>query len=420
MAKSQRSLFCRITLCLVALVVLMSDGVRGGDWPTWRGPNHNGIADPNQQPPVTWNERQNVVWKAPVPGRGHSSPTIVGDRIYLATADEDRQVQGVLALNRQSGDQVWIKPLSTGGFPETHKKNTHATCTVACDGERLFVTFHHHRQLTLHALNLDGEELWKKDVGRYNPQRFEYGYAPSPFLYEGTVIVAADVEHGGYMAAYSAVDGQLVWKQDRYPQYSFSSPIVAHVAGRDQLLISGCERVCSYDPATGNPLWSVPGTTMATCGTMVWDGDYVFASGGYPQAETICVKADGSGQVAWRNRAKCYEQSMLAYAGYVYAFTDQGVAICWRATDGEEMWKKRLGGPVSASPILVGDVIYATNEQGTTFVFKANPNQYEELARNQLGNEGFATMSILDGRIYLRTAANQGGRRQETLYCLGR
>jgi outer membrane protein assembly factor BamB len=413
------NLIHRMTLCVLALVALVTEGASGGDWASWRGPNHNGIADPAQQPPVTWSERQNVVWKTAVPGRGHSSPTVVGDRIYLATADEANQVQGVLAFDRQTGDQVWIKKLSSGGFPETHKKNTHATCTVACDGERLFVTFHHHRQLTLYALDTAGESLWQEVVGPYHPQRFEYGYAPSPVLYEGSVIVAADVEHGGYLAAYSAEDGQLLWKQERFPLYSFSSPIIAHVAGRDQLLISGCERVCSYDPTSGELLWSVRGTTMATCGTMVWEGDYVFASGGYPQAETICVKADGSGEVAWRNRAKCYEQSMLVSNGHVYAFTDQGVAICWRASDGREMWKKRLGGPVSASPILVGDTIYATNEQGTTFVFKANPQQYKELARNKLGDEGFATMSILDGRIYLRTAAEKGGRRQETLYCLG-
>jgi outer membrane protein assembly factor BamB len=152
---------------------------------------------------------------------------------------------------------------------------------------------------------------------------------------------------------------------------------------------------------------------------MVWDGDLVFASGGYPKAETICVKGDGSKQVLWTNNQKCYEQSMLATGGYVYAVTDQGIAFCWRGSDGQEMWKQRLQGPVSSSPVLVGDTIYSTNEQGTTYVFKANPQRFEPIAQNQLEGEGFATMAVCGNRIYIRTATGNGGQRQESLYCIG-
>jgi outer membrane protein assembly factor BamB len=404
--------------CLAMLTAAQSPA---GDWSWWRGPNHNGIAADGQQPPVEWSQTQNVLWKTPVPGRGHSSPTVHGDRIYLATADEQRQVQGLIAFDRGTGKQAWITKLSEGGFPRTHAKNTHATCTVACDGERLFVTFHHHNKLTLHAVSLEGKELWQQEVGPYNPQKYEYGYAPSPTLYEDLVIVAADVDQGGYLSAYDRASGRRVWRQDRFENYSFSSPIVARVAGRDQLLLSGCQFVSSYDPANGQPLWSVKGTTYATCGTMVWDGDIVYASGGFPDAETLAIKVspDGSTEVLWRNRQKCYEQSMLAHDGYLYAVTDQGIAYCWRGGDGEEMWRERLSGSVSSSPILAGDTIYATNEKGTTYVFKANPERFESVAVNQLGDEGFATMAIVDGRIYYRTASGTGGQRKETLYCLG-
>ena len=388
------------------------------DWPWWRGPSFNGVAAADQNVPLEWSESNNVAWKVKVPGRGHASPTVVGDRIYLATADEGGQIQGVICLSRKDGSQIWITPLSRGGFPKTHPKNTHATPTVACDGERLYVTFHHHAKLTFHCLDLEGKELWTKDLGRYNPKKYEYGYAPSPLIYEELVILAADVETGGFLIAFDRESGTNAWKQDRPRSYSFSSPVVANVAGRDQLLISGCEAVASYDPKTGEPLWVTPGTTHATCGTMVWDGDLVFASGGYPKAETICVKADGSREVMWRNNQKCYEQSMLAVDGYVYAVTDQGVAYCWRAGDGEEIWKRRLQGPVSSSPILVGDVIYSTNEAGMTYVFKANAQRYEPLAQNKLGNEGFATMSVCGSQIFIRTATGNGGGRQEWLYCI--
>ena len=393
---------------------------KSGDWPWWRGPNNNGIAEAGQDVPTSWSGKQNVLWKVPVPGRGHSSPTVVGDRIFMATADERGQVQYVLAYSRATGKELWRTPISRGGFPKTHQKNTHGTCTVACDGERLFVAFHHHAKVTLACLDVDGKELWKEDCGKFDPRIYEYGYAPSPLLYKSMVILSADYEKGGFMAAYDRKSGKRVWKERRPSKLSFSSPIVANVAGKDQLLISGCEQVASYDPNTGKPNWTVPGaTTMATCGTIVWDGDLIFASGGYPKPQTVCIKADGSRKVVWQNRQKCYEQSMLAHDGYLYAVTDRGIAYCWRTTDGKEMWRSRLSGPVSASPILVGENIYQTVESGLTYVFKANPEKFVAVAENQLGNEGFATPSICGNRIYLRVAQGGRGRRQEYLYAIG-
>lgn len=393
---------------------------KAGDWPWWRGPNFNGVADEGQDPPVKWSESENILWKVSIPGRGHSSPIIAGDRIYLTSAEESAQRQAVLAFERESGKQVWLKQVSQGGFPRTHAKNTHATSTVACDGERLLATFHHHDKLTLAALSLEGELLWDVEVGPYSPKLYEYGYAPSPLIYEKNVIIAADYEKGGYLVAYDRATGKQAWRTKRPLSYSFSSPVIATVAGKDQLFMSGCDLVSSYNPKTGKDLWNVKGTTMATCGTMVWDGNLVFASGGYPVAQTLCVKADGSKQVVWTNNTKCYEQSMLAHKGHVYAFTDQGIAICWRGSDGREMWKQRLAGPVSSSPILCGDRIYATNEQGTTYVFRASPEQFEPLGENRLGEEGFSTMAICGGKIYLRTASRTGaGGRQESLYCIG-
>ncbi len=392
---------------------------QSGDWPWWRGPSRDGVAEKGQNVPVRWSAKENVIWKAPLPGRGHSSPTVVGNRIYLATADENREVQSVIALDRGTGQLIWKTDVSQGGFPKTHRKNSHATPTVACDGKLLFAAFHHHDQITLTALDLDGKRVWEKTVGPYVPKRFEYGYAPSPLLSGSLVIVAADYEKGGYLAAYERVSGKLAWQTDRPAKYSFSSPVVAQIAGREQLLLSGGDLMAAYDPQTGKELWSAPGTTMATCGTVVWSGDLAIASGGYPKAETICVKADGSGEVVWKNNQKCYEQSMIVHNGYVYAVTDRGIGICWRAEDGETMWQVRLAGPVSASPVRVGDVIYQSIEDGNTFVFKANPQKLELLAKNKLGEEAFATPTVCGNHIYIRTAETQGGRRQEYLYCLG-
>jgi outer membrane protein assembly factor BamB len=410
-----------IVVCLQPVIAFELPTAKSGDWPWWRGPGHNGIAETGQSVPTQWSDSENVIWKVKVPGRGHSSPTVVGNRIFLATANEQQQIQGVVAFDRKTGKVLWQTAVSRGGFPKTHTKNTHATCTVACDGKRVYVVFHHHAKLTLAALSINGDKLWAKDVGPFDPRKFEYGYAPSPILYDNTVIIAADYEKGGYLAAYDRVSGKNVWMQQRPRKLSFSSPVIANISGHDQLLISGCDVVASYNPKNGQPLWSTPGTTMATCGTVVWDSqsETVFASGGYPKPETIAIKADGSKTVVWRNRQKCYEQSMLLHDGYLYGITDVGIGFCWRASDGKEMWKTRLSAPISASPVLVGDTIFQSAEDGTTYVFKADPKGFELVAKNRLGDEAFATPVFAGNRIYARVADRSSGRRQEYLYCIG-
>lgn len=389
------------------------------DWPWWRGPTRNGVAAVAKTP-TKLSGASGYLWKAPVPGRGHSSPIVVGSKVFLTTADTAQQVHSVLAFDRKMGETLWQTEINRGAFPaRNHAKNTEASPTLACDGERLFATFYHHDQVQATALDLDGKILWQKSAGHFHPQKYEYGYAPSPVIYRGTVIVTAEYDGRSFMVALDRKTGGEVWRVDRPNNITFSTPVIAHLAGKDQLLMSGGDQVTSMDPASGKPFWSVPGTTAATCGTLVWDGDIVFASGGYPKAETLAVKADGSKKVLWTNNQKCYEQSMITHDGHLYALTDQGVAFCWRAGDGREMWKKRLTGPVSASPVLVGNDIYWANELGTLYVFKASPQKFDLVAENHVGDESFASPAICGGQVFLRVAENMGGKRQELLYCFG-
>jgi outer membrane protein assembly factor BamB len=391
------------------------------DWPWWRGPWRNGVATSREAVPTSWSATENVKWKTPVPGRGHSSPIVVGDRVFMATADEASQVQSVLALDRASGKSLWKVDVSQGGFPKNnHSKNTEASSTLACDGERLFGAFFHHETIEAVALDLAGKPVWRKTAGKYNPRKYEYGYAASPLIYQDLVIFIGEFDGDSFLAAFDRATGAEKWRTKRPHNISFSSPVVAKVAGRDQLFISGANQIVSYDPATGKPLWSTAGTTDATCGTMIWEGDLVFASGGYPKSETISIKADGSSEVVWKNNQKCYEQSMLVHDGYIYAFTDQGVMNCWRSADGKEMWVQRLRGPVSASPVLAGGNIYWTNERGTTYVFRPNPEKFDRVAENQLGEEGFASPAVGAGQLFLRTSVTENGKRQEYLYCIAK
>jgi len=173
-------------LCAYPISGWSADGVDRGigdfpklsaerDWPWWRGPSRNGIAAAPTAP-VKFSDSDNVLWKAPVPGRGHSSPIVVGNQVILSTATKSPQVQSVLAFDRKTGRELWKTYISEGGFPEqNHPKNTEATPTVACDGERLFVTFFHHKTVQCTALDLSGKKIWQETVGPFNPQSFRYG-----------------------------------------------------------------------------------------------------------------------------------------------------------------------------------------------------------------------------------------------------
>ncbi|HSG71137.1 MAG TPA: PQQ-binding-like beta-propeller repeat protein [Planctomycetaceae bacterium] len=391
--------------------------IADNDWPWWRGPARNGIA-PAQNVPTEWDESTNVIWKTDLPGRGHSSPTIVGNQIFLATALEDKQVQSVVSFNRETGDRLWQTDLHTGNFPasnQMHKKSSHASCTLASDGRRVFVAFLNAGKIHATALDFDGNKLWQTELGGFSPK---FGYAPSPVVHEGLVIFAADNEGGGYLAGLNRENGEIVWRTKRPAVSTYASPVVADVGGRSQLLICGGNTIKGYDPLRGEELWSVDGTAEGTVGTMVWDNDLVVASGGYPQKETVCVNA-ATGDVVWRSRDHLYVPSLLAHAGYVYGVNDDGIAICWNIADGKQRWKSRLGGSFSSSPVLAGENIFINDENGTTSVFKANPEKFELVSKNQLGNQFFASPAIVGNRIYLRGAFGDGSSRQEVLYCIG-
>lgn len=408
----------------IGCLLLLSSITYGADWPQWRGPNGNGIAidaasDSGRMPPLHFGENKNLIWKTSIPGRGHASPVVVDNRVYLATAELDRQTQSLVSIEGTTGEIIWKRPvLANGTWPAIHKKNTHASSTIACDGERVFATFYSQAQIWIVALSVEGAPLWKVSLAAFQPQ-YLFGYAASPLIFQDLVIATAESEAETSLIGIDRKSGDEVWRARRPTNSSYSSPALLQVGGRTQLCISGGREVRAYDPGTGKELWRAPAAAKHTAGTVTGAGDFVIASGGYPQSETTCIHADGSGRVAWTNKQKCYEQSLLIHDGYVYAVTDGGVAYCWELKTGAERWRKRLRGPVSSSPVLVGNRIYVSNERGQGFVFAATPDRYQELARNQLGTDAFPTPTFLGGRIYARVGFGEGTERQEVLYCFG-
>lgn len=388
-------------------------------WLTWRGPSGaNVVPGPTDFP--TKIDASTIAWRTKIPGRGHSSPIIFEDQIFLTTADQVAGTQAVLAVSRD-GQRNWQRVVHRGGLPrENHPKNTEASSSVACDGTAVFAAFYNEDAVRLSKLSLDGKLLWQQRVHRYSPDRYKYGYAASPCLYRDQIIIVGDYDGDAFLASLDRATGKTVWKIKRPSKISFSSPIIGNVAGREQLLLSGGEQVAAYDPATGEVLWKVPGaTTYATCGTMVWEEDRVYASGGYPKPETVCIRADGSGKVLWSNNVKCYEQSLLAHGGHVYAVSDGGIAYCWRGIDGRTMWKKRLGGKYSSSPLLVGDTIHVFNERGEGFAIAASPESFQLRGESRVGDEVFASPVVVDETMYLRVATGRGPRQESLLAIRG-
>jgi outer membrane protein assembly factor BamB len=392
--------------------------VSPSDWPGWRGPAGTGVANPDQSPPLVWSDTQNVLWKAPVPGRGHGSPTVVGDHVYVAAAETDTEVQSVLCFDRMSGKELWRTPIHRGHFDKKgNAKSSHASASVACDGERLFISFLNHDAVWTTALSRDGKILWQTKIADFVNHQ---GFGSSPIIYGPLVLVSADSKGGaGRVAGLDRVTGDTVWSIERPKLPNYTSPIVVHAAGRDQVVLIGCDLVMGLDPLTGKTLWETKGATEECVTSTVTDGQLIYSSGGYPRNHISAIAADGSAKIVWENGVRVYVPSMICKGGYLYAVLDAGVAMCWKADTGEEQWKSRVGGTFSASLVLVGDTLFATDETGRTCLWKANPKAFEQIGENRLGTETFSTPAICGGRIYHRAATQTDGKRQEFLYCLG-
>ncbi len=379
-----------------------------GNWPTWRGPGYNNTAV-GDAPPVTWDEKKNIIWKTEVPGRGHATPVVWGDRIFLPTADEEQQVLSLVCVHSETGSLIWNTEIHRGGLMNKSKKNSYASSTVACDGQRIFVPFIVDGGLWLTATDLDGRILWQTRVTSFQS---EHGYGSSPLVYKSLVILAGDHLEKSFLTGLDVATGEIVWQTPRKRGGSYGSPVMARLANSEQLLLSGQGEVTSYNPLNGQPVWRSRANARSTVGTIAWYEPFVFAS---TLNGTICIRADGKGNVSrshvvWENRVKANVPSPLIVDDRILVVDDEGFVTCLAISTGRQLWKKRLGGNVSASPVLAAGHVYLPLEDGQLFVFKAG-EKFELVSKNDLGDGGFASPVICEGQIFLRT--------DHYLYCIG-
>jgi outer membrane protein assembly factor BamB len=387
------------------------DGIAARYWPRWRGPSGQGLV-PDGAYPDRWSATQNVVWRAPVAGRGNSSPIVWGDRIFLTTAYDGGERLSLLCFRRSDGRQLWEVFAPQQGSERGHPKNGHASATPVTDGRRVYASFGSHGLL---AVTLDGKVAWHRPLGRLANY---HGSAGSPVLYKDRIFIFQD--HGGtesagsFVAAISAETGAPLWQTPRTASVGWGTPIVISAGGRDELIVSSQRRVQAYDPATGKELWAVSGNTFEVIPTPVVGHGLVYCASGRA-GPTIAIRPGGTGDVTASHvewsvaKGSPFVPSPLLVGDVLYLVNDmQSILTAYEAKSGTLLFQGRLGTErregFSASPVAVNGRLFFTNDDGETFVLKAS-RAFELLHTNQFGEPVLASPALVDGRWYFRTAS---------------
>jgi outer membrane protein assembly factor BamB len=380
------------------------------NWPGWRGPRGDGSSQ-EKQVPVRWNAEagEGLVWKTAIPGDGHSSPIVHGQRVFISTALFDTQDRVLLCLNRNSGKELWRRTVITAPLERKHRENSYASSTPSTDGERVFVTFLDGQDAVVAAYDFDGKQLWLVRPGKF---KSVHGFSSSPVVFEDKVIINGDHDGDAWIAALARKDGATVWKIDRENKTrSYCTPLIRDLAGRTQMILSGSKCVASYDPRSGERHWVIDGPTEQFVASVVYNPkhDMLFVTGGYPDLHILGVKPDGRGNItdthiAWRaKRGVSYVPSPISEGDYFIVVSDSGIATCFHAGTGEQQWQERIGPHAHSSLVAANGFIYGTTDDGTTTVIKPGPT-LEVVARNTLGEPCFSSPAISDGRVFVRGA----------------
>jgi outer membrane protein assembly factor BamB len=417
------------TICLGALVLAFSGPARAGDWPGWRGPHGDGTSA-EKGVPIKWSATDNVAWKTAIPGKGHSSPIVCGDRVFLTTClEEDARLPDdpaprlLLCLDRRDGALLWQKVVLSAKLEKLHRLNSRASSTPATDGKYVFVTFldagnNGDARVIVSAYDFDGRLAWQKSPGRFASQ---HGFCSSPVLYRDTLIVNCDHDGDGYVVALSRATGEPRWRIERPNKTrSYCAPILVDAAGKKQLVLSGSKCVASYDPDTGWPWWIIDGPTEQFVSSLVYLDGVLFLTAGFPTYHYVGISPDGEGDVTatkvlWHHkppaREGAYVPSPIAHDRWFFAVSDEGWCNCFEAKTGERKWLHKLGRHHSASPVLADGLLYFTADEGETYVLRAG-DRFELVSKNPLGEEVHASPAVAHGQIFLRGDGH--------LFCIGK
>jgi outer membrane protein assembly factor BamB len=395
---------------------LVAGAARAGDWPEFRGPDGNGIAREDKAP-LHWAPAKNVRWKVALPGPGNSSPIVSSGRVFLTCAEDQGRKRNLFCFNARTGEHLWVRAADFPTVEPTHRSNPYCASTPATDGSRVVVW---HGSAGLFCYDFNGAKLWQTDLG---PVRQEWGYASSPVLHRGKVILNFGPGARTFLTALDLSTGKVLWKReepggldatDKRMVGSWTTPTIIRVEGKEQILCSMPTRVLACDPETGSLVWY--------CGGLAGDKvDLVYASPvvcgeigvaftGWINGPTIGFKLGGSGDVTATGRLWREEQPQRIGSGvvvdhYLYIVNaGPGTAQCIDCRTGKPVWTAPIPqGESWGSVVMAAGRLYVTSRKGVTTVFLPSPERFELLASNDLGEPSNATPAFSEGQIFLRT-----------------
>lgn len=402
-----------VLLCLaMPLILIFSDAAFAENWPGWRGPRGDGTSL-EKNVPIRWSGTQNIVWKVPIPGKGHASPIVWGRHIFVVTAIKEKKQRILLCLDRKDGKILWQRVVLEAPLERTNSLNSYASSTPATDGQRVYISFLDRDKMFIAAYDFDGNRLWEVRPGVFASM---HGYCSSPVLWKDKVIVNGDHDGPSYIVALSRATGKTIWKTPRPNRTrSYCTPIIRQIDGRNQMVLSGTMCVASYDPDTGKQHWLIDGPTEQYVASIVYNGELLFMTCGFPDRFIQAIRPDGRGNVTdthvlWQKDRDCsYVPSPITFGPYFLVVADNGVATCFEAKTGKSCWRERLGPHYSASLVSANGLVYFLSDKGVMTVVKPG-EELDIVARNELGENTYASPVISDGQIFLRGIKN--------LYCI--
>jgi outer membrane protein assembly factor BamB len=413
------------------------------DWPQFRGPQASGV-DASKTLPTTWNVEsgQNIRWKTALPGLAHASPVIAGERIYVMTAvgpsdhelkvglygdiepiQEDGAYQWrLLALQRKSGKVLWnVVGHEARPRVKRHPKATHANSTPATDGRYIVTIF---GSEGLFCFDRKGQQLWKVDLGPMDSGFFrvpsaQWGFASSPVIHNGRVIVLCDVQTNSFLASFDLKTGREIWRTPRSDVPTWGCPTILKTGRRTQIVVNGWHRSAGYDFAEGRELWHLVGGGDIPVPTPIVANGLIYLTSAHGRLRPMrAVRPDASGNItpsepgetnaaiAWVHpRQGNYMQTPIAVNGRVYGCSDSGVVTCFDGITGRILYSERLTGPAqgyTASPVSDGRHLYFPGETGKVLVVPAT-EKFSVIATNDLTEICMATPAVGDGALYFRT-----------------
>lgn len=402
----------RLPIALTLLAISLP--LHAENWPCWRGPRLDGTSSESKVP-TKWSATENVAWKTELPGSGHASPIVWGDRVFTVAALADTQERQLLCLDRQNGALLWQTTVVKSGPEHIHRLNSLASSTPATDGERVFSAFLDVREAVVAAHDFSGRQLWLKRVGTFTST---HGFCSSPVLFEDKVIVNCDHDGNGYIVALARKDGHELWRIERPNKTrSYCAPIIREAAGRTQMVLSGTKCVTSYDPRDGKLIWMIDGPTEQFVASLVFNdrANLFFLTAGYPQHHILAIRPDGKGNVtdthiAWRTqKGAAYVPSPISAGDYFLMTSDSGTGECFEAKTGRLAWEERLG-EQHASLVSATGLVYFLSDTGVMNVVRPG-EKFDLVAKNEIGERTFASPAVSEGRIFIRG--------EKHLFCIG-